>query len=243
MFFMSRIIVLGMLLFSVSIYGAKSPRVNERLMIETLKLPVKHRYLALRKMENHSLPYLRRIVNNKKENMSLRWRALSSLAKIYGRKSLPDLLKASRDSQWYMRNGALVGLAHVDKDQALKLSKRLLQDDAMVVRAAAVNVLAEHGDNRHKELIWKSLNNPKNFHRGRSLWIRKNTARAFLSMAAYGDESKMVKLLGDKDKALHAVGVLGLERLAGKKLEDPYEFVMNKKKYWTKWWQDRSLVR
>ena len=222
--------------------AAKRPLQQERSgMEEVLKLPPAHRQLSLRRWGGASFASLKKIIRDENMQMSLRWRALTSLAKIHGKSSLPEVLWASTHSLWYMRNASLLALSLLDSESALQLAKKLIHDPAMVVRAAAVDVFRKWGRAEHRDLLWGSLYNPKNFHRGRSLWVRRRIAQVFTNLAQKGDEERLVQLLRDKDLSLHFLAVSGLERLTGRELGSSGDSIQIRGKRWASWWQQHRL--
>lgn len=222
--------------------AAKTPVLQrEGSVEEILKLPSAHRQLSLRRLGESSFLPLKNTIRNEGVQMSLRWRALTSLAKIYGKRAMPEILWASSHLLWYMRNASLLALSHLNSERAVKLAKKLIEDPAMVVRAAAVDVFRKWGASEHRDLLWRSLYDSKNFHKGRSLWIRRRTAQVFADLAQRGDEKRLVQLLGDRDSSLHFFAVSGLERLTGRKLGSDKDSVQIKGKRWASWWQQHRL--
>ena len=227
-------------LFSMNI--VKPPKITEDLILEVLKLPSLNRTVVFQKWGRKGVSsHLRSIAFNTKHSMPMRWRALTALAMTEDKDSLDDLIEASEQPEWFMRNGALVGLAHIDKKRSVELAVRFLKEDsAMVVRAAAADILKEHGQGHHRDLLWKSLGESKNFHRGQSLWVRQNIAQAFLRVSQKGDEPKMIQLLNDKDQQLQAIGIRGLERLNQGRLGERDDTLEEQKKLWSRWWQRQT---
>lgn len=206
---------------------------------EALELPMIERLSVLRTQGKTGYKNLTTVMFDRKAEMEDRWRAVTAAARIGGRDSLPELSRAVRSEEWFMRNAALVAASNVDRGQALSWARQLMNDKALVVRAAAVEVIKNQRDMSSSTLLWEKLHAKENFRGNQSLFIRRQIVEALASLEGAGKEAKFVALLNDKDEALHAPAISALERMTGNKLggAEPVKF---KKAHWQNWWRNRT---
>ena len=148
----------------------------------------------------------------------MRWKAFMVMVKIGKEKSLPEVKKALQSREWFMRSAGLLALESLDSKASVVWAKKLfLKDKAMMVRAQAIDILRNNPSKELRSLMWKKLYSKENYHRKKSLWIRK---KILSFLADYGDTSELQrfkKTLYDRDPRLHSVAMNGLERITGKK--------------------------
>lgn len=157
---------------------------------------------------------------DKNLNMNSRWQALIKAASYAGASQLDQIKNFSKSDEWYMRNATLVALAKVNPQAAQVEAKKLIQDKALVVRSAAVEVIAKDLTPDHKDLLVAELNQPYNFHKKSSLWIRKQIVETISATAGASDRSFFVKNLFDSDKEVAEVSARALERITGERVND-----------------------
>lgn len=117
---------------------------------------------------------LKKIAFSEAKEMNQRWKAIVELSKIPHQDRKKDLLEALNSKVWFMRNASLLALDTVDKNEARKAATRLLADPSLVVRSAAVEVLAPHLKNSSdvRNTLWTEFKDKQNVIKSRSLWIR-----------------------------------------------------------------------
>lgn len=157
---------------------------------------------------------------DKNLNMNSRWQALIKAASYAGTNQLDQIKNFSKSDEWYMRNATLVALAKVNPQAAQVEAKKLIQDKALVVRSAAVEVIAKDLTQDHKDLLVSELNQPYNFHKKSSLWIRKQIVETLSVRAGASDRSFFVKNLFDSDREVAEVSARALERITGERVND-----------------------
>lgn len=140
---------------------------------EVLTLPEPLRLQALNKIGDKAYPQLIKTAFSNQKSLELRWKALISASQIRKEASIPDLKKALESDHWFMKNAALIAIQNVDPELAKVSAKELLNDKALVVRSAAVDVLAKSKDDDSRQLLWQQLFAQHNFRFKRSLWIRR----------------------------------------------------------------------
>lgn len=108
-------------------------------------------------------------------------------------------LEALKSEDWYMREAGLKTLLAVDAQLAKQKAQDLLKSDpAMLVRSSAVKVLKLLNDASSEELLWKSLEDKKNFRKDQSLWIRPQIMATLLKIKAKSIEN-FKKFYEDRD--------------------------------------------
>jgi hypothetical protein len=80
---------------------------------------------------------------DREQALSIRWKALVLAAKIGGSSMSAEVRESSRSSEWYMRSASLTAAAQISVTEALSLARKLVNDKALVVRSAAVDILGE----------------------------------------------------------------------------------------------------
>jgi HEAT repeat protein len=202
---------------SVSAAVPSKPALNPRVL-EILSLPPENRSQATVSGGADLYKDFVAVAFSESQSMRLRWKALMAAADARREKSTPDLLRASTDKQWFMRNASLVAMAEVNEVEAQKLARKLLKDKALVVRSAAVDVLQKNANANTRDLLWEEMSQPHNFRNKESLWIRSQIVEA-LSQSPSDYELKMFsRLLKDSDQRVQLAAVQGMEKLTGVKL-------------------------
>ena len=177
---------------------------------------------------------------NSKLDYKARWKALLALVDSAPSKAIPELRKASKSADWFMRDAALRGMAKVDPNEAKQMARSLLKDKALIVRTTAVEYIKKLNDSDSESLLWVELNNPQNFRGQQSLWIRRHIVEALSEFKTKGNEARFVELLADADQTLHVPALKALESLQGAKYDRNVASVDEKKAFWKKWIRSAS---
>ena len=114
-----------------------------------------------------------------------------------------------------MRNASLIALKKVNHNEAEAIAKKLLSDKALVVRSAAVEVMADNLNEENKKALMAELNQSYNFHKKNSLWIRKQIANHLMLVAQDSDRDFFVKNLFDHDRTIAEICAAALEKITG----------------------------
>ena len=170
------------------------------------------------------------MASNAKLNMNSRWTSLIRSTEFATKDTYEDIRKFTSHKDWYMRNAALVALAKVDKDMALDEARKLVKDKALVVRSAAVEVIAKTMNEDNKKLLISEVDQGYNYNKKSSLWIRRQILEKIAVVANQGDRELFVKNLFDQDKKIAELSAKVLEKLTGTKLESK-KFVDNWRNY------------
>lgn len=168
--------------------------------LELLNLPSENRKQVWQANGSKHIGDLKSIAFDPSQVMSIRWKALTSVAEIEGAQSLNVMLKASKAPEWYMRNAALVNLQHVDASAAKEVASKLIQDKALVVRSAAVEVLKQSQDTQVRELFWAEMDKDYNFRGTQSLWVRGMMLEHLAKMPLMSERKFFEGYLKDPDQ-------------------------------------------
>ena len=213
--------------------------VSKEQTLMALGLPFENRLESLKAQGPNGYRNLIAIMFDTAASMEARWRAVTAAGRIGGRLSEPELTKAYHHREWFMRNAALIAMVHQNPSQGEKWARTLLSDHALVVRSAAVDVIAELRDRDAVELLWSKLSAKENFRGKQSLWIRRRIVEALARIEERGHENRFVALLSDQDQSLHPVAIAALEKLTGQVLGEPKadfkKTVQAKAELWQEW--------
>ena len=160
-----------------------------------------------------TLASLQKAAFNENGSMIARWRAVTSAGRIYGPRAEHFLQKAMLRPEWFLRDAAVVVSHYGERKWAIRWSKILLDDPALVVRTAAVDSLRRLHAKEARAQLWQKLYASENYRHGDSLWIRKNIVQALSEMATPSDKAKFTRLLADRDTSLRLLAKATLRRL------------------------------
>lgn len=208
--------------------------------VEALAMPLGNRVLMIRDQGPEGYRNLVKIMEDEKQTVELRWRAVTAIGRIGGAESKPELAKALSSREWYLRNAGLIAMAGIDRSEALVWARKLLSDKALMVRTAAVETIASFRDAESNELLWTKIYAPENYRGKQSLFIRRRIAESLAALEKKGAESRFVRLLEDQDASLHPSAVAALERLTAQKLGKPKDTLSSKRERWLAWGKQNS---
>lgn len=227
------VLLLGALKVSAAVPA--QPEVPEITLRELLSMPEKNREVVAQTQKKPNLyPDLLKLAFSKEEPFQFRWKALTLAASLRGEKATPDVLKACEASEWFMKNACLVSLTRINVSKAKEQSQKLIADKALVVRSAAVQVLARDLKPEVRDLLWDEMDKPYNFRGKQSLWIRSEILDVLAKKPTQQEYAMFSKSLKDKDSRLHFYAVSALERIANKKLGDKKSTLAQKRDLWLK---------
>lgn len=218
---------------------------NIRMIIN---LPTKNRIHALIRYRKNSFITLKKFVFSPQENMSIRWKALTSLARVYPDKSYGTIKKALNSSEWFLRNAGLIALEIISPQDSLKKANDFLNDPSLIVRTAAVDLIKKYKAIQFKIYLIQKLHAPDSYYKNSSLWIRSHIVSTLADFATPGEEKMFISLLQDPDQRLHKYSILALENITGKtfyttdvqKADNQknitYKNLQIQKQQWISWW-------
>ena len=187
---------------------------------EILQLPPENQKSLIDKSPDHLYRDFVQLAFNEKTSMKMRWKALMAAAQIRKEKSTVDLVKASTDSQWFMRSAAMTALAEYNPAESERVAKNLLKDKALVVRSAAVDILSQIPSPEIRDLFWEELHQKYNFKNKQSLWIRPQMLTALAQKPKDQETPMFSRMLKEPELQMQLIAVQGLQKLTGMKLGD-----------------------
>lgn len=207
-------------------------------LVMMLRLPEANRRETVEKHGSNAYPLLKQVSFDSNQTLQLRWRAMVIMGQVFPHQAQRDLLSALRSPEWFMRNAAIIALSHGNKKVATRWAVRLLDDDALVVRTAAVQALNRLNAREIEPILWTKLSDAKNFKNGKSLWVRKHIAETLAKFARNGQEAKFIQLLDDADPRVYPAAIRALEGITGQQLSNS-KSILEQKQSWLAWWQTR----
>jgi len=233
-------LVAGVLTFFASAAVAATHNVDYQPDIklnidELLSLPAENRREIAKSRGQEILPQLEAKAFAKDEDYGTRWKALILSAQIQGPKAEKTLKKAVNAPEWYMRNAALLAYQDVLPQSSRFVARNLLADKALVVRSAAVNVLAQKTSAEERELLWEEMTSKRNFRKKQSLFIRGQILTALAQAPVERELPLFVGCLKENDTSLHSPAILALEKITAKSLGKKNDSIDKKRELWLKW--------
>ncbi len=146
-------------------------------------------------------------------SMTERWQSLIKAGEVAQLEQIPTISKFSKNSDWYMRNAALISLELASFDQALDQAKLLISDKALVVRSAAVETLSKKNTLEIKQLFASELAKTYNYSGTQSLWIRAQLMKQIAKTADSDDRQFLARYLFDSDKQVALISMQTLEKI------------------------------
>jgi HEAT repeat protein len=220
--------------------AAVSPHANSNGGIqatkEALDLSMLERIQAL-KSDSNSYSNLKALMESKSEAFELRYKATTALAKVAGSKAKTEMVHAMTSSEWFLRNAGLIGMSSLDRAEALVWARKLLNDKALVVRSAAVDIITQARDTTSTNLLWQKLYSKENFRNKQSLYIRRRIVEALSEIDSKEHAAKFVALLQDKDDSLHEPAMEALERITHQAVATPGSPLQDRRAQWQKWYK------
>jgi hypothetical protein len=182
------------------------------------------------------------IAFDKKQNYQKRWSALTLASQVGGPKAVGDLEKALQASEWFMRNAALLSLQQISEAKAKSWAVKLLKDESLVVRSAAVLALPDQLSPLEREVLWQELTSKYNFRGQQSLWIR---AQLLEGLAKAPQKNEMIlfsKYLADKDNRLVLPAMAALEKISPQAEISVAQPMNQRKKAWQSWVRHQGIA-
>ncbi len=182
-----------------------------------LSLPLPNRLQTL--STYHSSPQkvflsLKFLLSSQKESITTRWACLTAMARLYPEKSKKITLRALKSSSWFLRNAGLLALEITHPQKSVKWALHLLKTDpSLVVRTAAVRLIARQGKGEHNQLLKQKLNASDSFYQGQSLWIRHHIVWTLSLYAKEEDKEFFTSLLKDPDQRVIDAATFALKKI------------------------------
>ncbi|MBC7466183.1 MAG: hypothetical protein H7256_09330 [Bdellovibrio sp.] len=177
-------------------------------------------FAAIQKADDKNYSSQMKMAQNTSLPMSARWQSLIKAAEQAGPQQIPEIAAFAKSNDWFMRNAALVALEKINAGYAIDQAKILVQDKALVVRSAAVDMLAKKNSLEIKRIFAEELSKPYNFSGNQSLWIRPQIMKVLAATASSEDRQFIARHLFDSDKKVAALSASALEKISAIRFED-----------------------
>ena len=191
---------LAILFLSSPVFAALTPKSDlpDVSLKELLSMPEKNRErVAFKQNKPNLYPDLLKMAFNKEEGFQYRWKALTLAATLGGSNSTGDIQKACQSEEWFMKNACLLALQRINAKKSSEFAQKLLADKALVVRSAAVRVLAASLTPEKRDLLWDELNKDYNYRLKQSLWVRSQIIEALAKSPEKSELPLFAKSLRD----------------------------------------------
>lgn len=202
---------------------------------EILSMPAANRVEVAKLRKNQLIPPLDKIAFSDKTDFQTRWSALVLLAQIQGPAAEKTLEKALNHKEWFLRNAALLTYPQVLPKKAAGVAVRMLEDKALVIRSAAIEILEANLEADKREVLWTELDHPRNFRKKQSLWIRPQILAALSKEPTTRELPLFLNHLRDTDTKLHPHAIQALERMTRQSLGKSDTKLADKRELWLKW--------
>lgn len=180
---------------------------------------------------------LRQIAFNENSDLQIRWRALVLSARLQGDKVKADINQAAKSSEWFMRSAAMMAANEISSDEGIVLARKLVNDKALVVRSAAVDILGNSGAPSDRNLLWAIIKDPINKRKGQSLWIRSQALQILAKSPQKSEVPQYISLLKENDVELQAISIHALELVSDVQFGTVHDRISDHRKRWLQWWE------
>lgn len=238
---MQKNLVFFVLIFGQSLFAAIPKQVEKKadvgaLAEEILTMPEKNRFAVAEKKADELFPVLITLSQSEKKSMQTRWKALTLAAHLKKGQAMPELEKALKSKEWFMRNAGLVAIQSFNAPKAMKAAKDLLKDKALVVRSAAVEVIGSQKElgPETRDLLWEEMNASYNFRQKQGLWVREQILEKLAQSPEKKEMPLFLKALREEPK-MHASAIVAMEKLADTKLGKANSTTDQKRQLWIQW--------
>ncbi len=170
-------------------------------------------YAALPSQAGESFSAQMNIAKNSSQPMGARWKALLLASDLATSDQIDEIREFTKSSEWFMRNAAMTALNQVAPDYGIDAAKKLISDKALVVRSAAIELIATKPTIENRHLLAAELSKPYNFNGRKSLWIRSKIVQHLADRATADDRTFFSRELFDRDPEIAEIAAQTLEKI------------------------------
>ncbi len=225
---------------SPSVPAFSNNSLSEKIIKETettLRLPKSELEKITNKLTANQKLALRKIAFRSDSDLQVRWRALVLAARLLGSEMKEDIASASKSSEWFMRSASMMAANEISLAEGATLARRMVNDKALVVRSAAVDILGQTGELSDRTLLWNIIRDPINKRKGQSLWIRSQALQLLARTPQKKEISGFISLLKENDLELQAISINALEKASAFQFGSSQDSIENHRKRWMSWWE------
>lgn len=195
------------------------------------------------KMTSEQKNALKKIAFNSSSDLQVRWRALVLAARLLGGEMRLEIATAAKSNDWFMRSASMIAASELSLEEAAILARKLVNDKALVVRSAAVDILGTTGDSSDRQILWSLINDPINVRKGQSLWIRSQSLQILAKNPQKNEVFKFIEILKENDLELQAISIHGLEKASNFQFGSSQESIEDHRKRWLNWWTVSGKIK
>lgn len=208
---------------------------TDSALSEVLQLPIPNAVKVVRNNQQH-LKDLAKLAFDSNEPMDRRWRAFGIFVQVRRGEAQPQIERALKAPEWYMRNLGLLAMEDISPQNSTETAMQLLGDRAMVVRSAAVQVLEKQvGRQEVRDALWEEMSQQRNYRKGASLWIRSQIAEILARDPVRSEQGQFARLLKESDQKIQLAALKGLEKISGQKIGKSTDSHAKKLDLWRAW--------
>lgn len=226
---------------SAVINPAAYPERVKLSVAEILSLPGPSRVAIARERKSEIGSGLEGLIFNREAEFGLRWKAVMLFAELEKGKSTNVLDRALQSSEWFLRNAALTAYQAAAPSKAGGIALKMLDDRALVVRSAAIDILERNLGTEAREALWGEIDLPRNFRQKQSLWIRPQILRALAIDPKQRELPLFVDHLRGADHRMHVHAIAAIERITQETKGAKSESASAKRDLWLKWAKAKDL--
>jgi HEAT repeat protein len=211
------------------------------IALTALQLPPSNRNKALKSQGVHSLGALQAIALDSQQPLTLRWRATTSLGRVYPKESTTFLAQLTTHPEWFLRNSSLLALKVASPQRAIHAAEHLIKDKSLIVRTAAVQTLSDLNAAHTHSLLWEALNSKQNFRGHESLWVRQHIMKALSQFQNSKDLPRFAEALRDRDVKVQLWAMQGLEKVSQVRIGTKNTSFAERRQKWLAWVEMQNL--
>jgi HEAT repeat protein len=168
-----------------------------------------------------------------------RWVIIRAIGKIDSPPGREALVRLLRDDISGIRAAAAMALGDSEDHSHAEAIAGLLEDPAVIVRASAADALAQLGASEAVPYLIRALDDPSNFYRGDSLWVRRHYV---VALGACNDRAALpalMRCLDDADPHMVDAALVALEQVSGVSWADGRDR-REQIEAWKRWWSNQK---
>ena len=151
---------------------------------------------------DQTIPELIKHFKNPSNKWQSRWICAQVLGKMGGDESQEALMRGLKDKLFLIRLASVKALTPLQGKGIASALEKMLSDKAMVVRSEAALAIAQRGSTSSVEALTRELFESRNFHRGKSLWVREDILKALGNLKSRTAIPAIVKVLREDERKL-----------------------------------------
>ncbi len=170
-------------------------------------------FAAILEIGEQAVPTLSDIFLDMRMRWQSRWIAGMGLGRLGGEQSREALTSGLTDPLFLIRMAAVKAMGNMNDMTLAPLMRSTLSDKAMVVRSAAADALGQIQDPGAVPDLVAEFSHDRNFHRGRSLWVREHIIDALGDIGDNQALPTVISALQEKEEKIRKSACLAMYQL------------------------------